>query len=272
MSHPDIMDNPRALSVDVVRVNRVNVRLLSCDHRPYRMPNEDPWSVIDENIRQSSVVFLEYFPHELKSTVFNNRFVGKEAKELSVSSGIAPFFERASLLTAQHSKEIAVADIANKLAFSIYDGPIRLVTGLTVFAAGSVYASLDTGILGSGVATLGIAFFVTHVWLGGLKLAELGIASLQMGGYEKFILDITDARRVETARGIEEEAIKTKEESNILYIAPHAHVSRVKWYLENRNNPLVKAKRILYFCLPGLDHFTRSYRFSTEAQVWQSVN
>lgn len=268
MASPDF---PRALVMDTISMGDSNISLLSCDHIPARMPSEDPWGVIEENISSSSVVFTEYFPPELERTIFRNRVQGSKARALAESNGINSFFGKVTSLAAKYDKEVAVADPANRLLFAMYHIPIRIGISSGTFVAGFSLGVNISGILGGIVGEAGLLFFMTELGLFITSDMEMGLASLQMHRFERYILDIVDSRRVETARGIKEAALNRERESNILYIAPHAHVSRVKWYLENANNPFVKAKEFLYSLLPGLDHSTRYYKYQSDDQTWQPI-
>ena len=87
-------EDANALKVDVINLNGVNVRLISCDHEPEKLPEKDPWQQIENEVEKSSLVFVEYFPYELEQTVYKNPVLGKIAKKSGEKRGIQQEAER----------------------------------------------------------------------------------------------------------------------------------------------------------------------------------
>lgn len=101
----------------------------------------------------------------------------------------------------------------------------------------------------------------------------MGVCSQNRPDYEQlYTLDVEDARRIFTAKGIEQEMKRRKSGSKGVYIGPPAHVNRIKWNLEHPNEPVTKAKSCLYRLLSGLPFSTRIYRHSDRYDSWELVS
>jgi len=258
----DKLEDSNALKIEVVDLNGVNVRLISCDHQPEKMPKKYPWGQIEDEIKDSSLVFVEYFPHELEQTVYNNPIWGKLARVSAKVQGIDQFFGRVSDICVEHDREIAVADIANGAKYSAYYSGLRNIPGL-------LPVIISPGEMGTVLTVAGL------VYGQGMNVQEfmrIGAFDLERKGFERFVVDIEDARRLLTARGIQQEAERRIKGSNISYIAPRAHVSRVKWYLENPDDIPTKVKSKVYSFTVGLPKSTRIYKYSHVFHSWHLVS
>jgi len=263
---PDIgedLNDPNRLQIDRIEINGVNVALVSCDHEPTKMPKEDPWRTIEGEIARSSLVFVEYFPPELERTVYSNPIIGKIVKNRGNTTGINPFFTKIELMCRYLNKEIAVADIANSLNYSAYYGLTREIGPISA-------ALLGTGrISGSPEIIIPSTILALSMSIMGLQEAfKVGIFDLERKKLEQYYLDMEDARRLLTAKGIEQEAQRRKGGSQLVYISPRAHVSRVMWYLQNPQDLPSKIKGKIYSLATGLPRSTRIYKFDDKHQCW----
>jgi hypothetical protein len=101
----------------------------------------------------------------------------------------------------------------------------------------------------------------------------VGAFDLERKTFEKFLVDMEDVRRLLTARGIEQEAVRRKPGTKVVYIAPRAHTSRVEWYLENPDDIPTKVKAKIYgLTSVGLMLSTRIYEYSKDFESWMRVS
>ena len=258
----ELLNDPNALQIESLNIKGVNIALVSCDHQPEKMPKVDPWQAIEGEIQKASLVFVEYFPYELESTVYNNPIWGKLAKAAGNAKGIDQFFNRVGELAVKHEKEIAVADIANGPKYSIYHTGLRAIPG-------PLLMSVAPDKFGSFLGVCGL------VYGNGMNMQEflrIGAFDLKRKDFERFIIDMEDARRLLTAKGIRQEADRRVEGSQLTYIAPRAHVSRVKWYLEHPDDIVSNTKAKAYSLAVGLPRSTRIYKNSKMFHSWQLVS
>jgi hypothetical protein len=251
------------LKVDKLDVHGVTISLISCDHDPELMPKDSPWSVIEGEIEKSSLVFVEYFPHELETTVYNVPIIGKAVKAIGESKGINDFFNRVSSLAITHDREVAVADIANNLTFSAYYGFLRGPLGLTIMGISqqSKFGEL-----------LGACVLAYEMGVNLQAIMRLGMFDFERKKIETLMIDMEDARRLYTARGIQQEAERRGEGSQLTYIAPGAIVSRVKWYLEHPDDVVSRVKGKVYSLAIGIPKSTRIYKYSENFQTWSKIS
>jgi hypothetical protein len=254
--------DPNRIRVEKLDLKGVEISLVSCDHQPERMPKVDPWENIENQISESSLTFVEYFPYELERTVYNNPIWGKLARKAGEAKGINQFFNKVAEISKKHDKEIAVADIANSAIYSSYHAGLRTIPGPLISLATQSNPGTIAGIL---------AFNYGNA----MTLQEnlgIGLFDLERKDFERFAVDMEDARRLFTARGIEQEADRRVEGTKFSYIAPRAHVSRVKWYLENPDDLPTKTKSKFYSLAVGLPRSTRIYKNSHMFNTWQLVS
>ncbi len=258
----ELLNDPNALQVENLKLNGVNITLVSCDHELEKMPKADPWQAIEYEIQKSSLVYVEYFPYELESTVYNNPIWGRLARAAGKAKGINHFFDKIGDLAIKHEKEVAVADIANGPKYSIYHAGLRAVPGpLLMSVAPDKFGSF-----------LGVCSLVYGNGMSMQELFRIGAFDLERKNFERFIIDMEDARRLLTAKGIRQEVEKRVEGSQLTYIAPRAHVSRVKWYLEHPNDIVSNTKAKAYSLAAGLPRSTRIYKNSKMFHSWQLVS
>lgn len=258
----ETLSDPNALQVEHLNINGVNISLVSCDHQPRKMPKIDPWQAIEGEVQRSSLVFVEYFPYELESTVYNNPIWGKLARATGDAKGINQFFNRVGELAVKHEREIAVTDIANGPKYSIYYAGLRAIPGpLLMSVAPDKFGSF-----------LGVCGLVYGQGINMQELFRIGAFDLERKNFEKFIFDMEDARRLLTARGIRQEAERRAKGSQLTYIAPRAHISRIKWYLENPDDIVSNTKAKVYSLAVGLPRSTRIYKNSKMFHTWQLVS
>jgi len=258
----DVLRDPNALLIETVGIRGIDIHLVSCDHQPGKLPKKDPWGVIESVVRVSSLVFVEYFPHELQHSVYNNPLWGKLAQAGSRAKGIDLFFNRLTDLCVKYDKQIGVADIANSGIYSVYHGMMRVLPSAGLLLTENREAM--AGILG-----------LSMLWSFGMnfqELAQIGMFDLERKKFEKFMIDMEDARRLLTARGIQQEAERQVGESDMTYIGPRAHVSRIKWYLEHPEDYSSKVKGKIYSFAFGVPRSTRIYKKSHMFGTWQLVS
>lgn len=247
-----------------LEVHRVNIgqrcaSLIGCEYMPWLQPTESPWERITEEIKDSSIVMVEYFPPELQRTVFNYpiKSLSRYAESYADSYGITDFFNRVASIAAEQGKPVAVSDNANNMNFEYY---YRVPSFLTLPPLGYFAANFSSVLSSGHIDTLSLL-----AGLVGLAGVIDAVRDFEEGrvrvNYERYYPNIVDSRRLITARGIEQE-------EGVLYIAPHAHVNRVKWYLENPDDIFSKVKGKIYSALPGLPKSTRIYQFSDQKQDW----
>lgn len=252
--------DPRALEIDVIRIRTSNVTLLSCDHVPIKMPRLDPWQEIETKIQESSLIFVEYFPPELQTTIYQNRFIGSHARKEGRNAGIDNFFNEIGSLAAKHKKNIAVADIANNLPFLVH-----YVVSMT-WPMPAVLATLATKEPSYLPVLILEDLGLLNNWLS-LTAAQ----SEYPNTLEKFLLNMDDARRVLTTRALAQTA-KEQPGSNLLYISPHVHVNRIREYLKHPESLSYRIKSRAYSLLPGLDKTTRVYRYDPKEDIWDKIS
>ncbi len=191
-------------------------------------------SILQEQITNSSVVFVEYFPAEIYREAGSNKAFGWLVDRI-MKDNITPFFHTVSAMAGISSKHIGVADIANRVAYEMYE---------------------------LGGAALSI----------GRKQDYKGHAT-EPSQQELQWRSAIDARRLFTAEGLAQEARHRKEGSNILYIAPPAHASRVAKYLQLISiHDRDMHKKAMHYRLryPGLDSNVRLYSSYRSRPEWEA--
>lgn len=103
------------------------------------------------------------------------------------------------------------------------------------------------------------------------RLRNKGIAGATPDLAERLLPTHTDARRMITARGLEQEAERWRDDSSqeqrsFLYIAAPAHVRRVLGYLSMPQNPLERWRESVYkHVLVGCEETVRTYQYETDS-------
>lgn len=188
--------------------------------------------------------------------------MGGLARTIGSLNGIDQFFNRASDLAIKHDKEIGVSDIANGPKYGLYQGGLRGIPGPLLMGA-------STSGIGSLLGACGLAYGNA---MSIQELLNVGVFDLERKKFEKFIIDMEDARRLLTAKGIQQEAERRIQGSQLTYISPRAHVSRVKWYLEHPTDVITNIKGKVYSLAVGLPKSTRIYKNSEMFHSWQLVS
>lgn len=109
----------RELKIDRMNIGEVGIILVSSDHIPTKRPIA-PWGTIENLIKESSLIFAEYFSPDLDRHAFTSPIFGKIALESAERNGIIDFSQKIENLTAKYNKQVTVADIANKGMFEVY--------------------------------------------------------------------------------------------------------------------------------------------------------
>lgn len=249
-------------ATEKILMGTTTVVFMACEHNGYNQNSGLP-KEIDDEIKNSSLVFVEYFPPELARKVYSVPGIGNMAKFLAdeAVNGVNPFFNKILETAATYKKSVAVADIANGLEYMAYHGLLRSIPGGATLLLGYeniIFREVGLGLLWGGMLT-------------NLQEAlRTGVYGKNRSWWEKFVVDMEDARRLITARGIEQEALK-RPGAQIALVSPRAHVDRIKWYLKNPNDSVSKAKEKIYSLFVGLDKSTRIYK-PTSTGDWQQIS
>lgn len=248
----------KPINTDLIQLGKSTITLLSCDYRPDRT-NKESWQKIESQVESCSMVFVEYFPPELETTIYQIRLVGQYARRMGEHGGINSFFNRVASLAARYRKDVAVADMANKAIYVVYH-------------AGFMFASLIPAL--AATANEWTKPLVLPLSFAALFLTKYALDTTEFerpDTSEKYILNMIDARRVSTAESLIR-ATQEQPDSTLLYIATHAHVKRVRNYLEHPENLSNRIKSKVYSLLPGLDKETRVYRHNPEGDKWTKIS
>lgn len=196
-------------------------------------------------IERADIVFVEYFLPELEENISRFHELGK------YSSDIAAVYGTIVDIAHHHNTPVAVADIANKPLYELYQMGLYPAIG-----AAAVASARYGGAIGKAGFIAGQTFLGSIAYQSARQTGKYGI---QPSRIERFIPDATDARRALTARGIEQTAQTLPPNASLLYIAAPAHTSRVKAMLTELKTIPDSAKAVAYRGLVGLDRTTRIY-------------
>jgi|GEM_PF-886765 len=200
---------------------------------------------VSEAVERAGIVFVEYFLPELEENISRFHELGK------YSSDIAAVYGTIADIAHSQNTPIAVADIANKPLYELYQmGLCPAVGAVAVASARYGGAFGKAGFVACQTFLCSIAY---------QSARQKGKHGIQPGLLERFTPDATDARRALTARGIEQTAQTLPSNASLLYIAAPAHVSRVKAMLTKDKTIPDSAKAVAYKGLVGLDRSTRIY-------------
>lgn len=198
-------------------------------------------SAIDE----ADVTVVEYFTPELEENIPYIHQLGPYSRQrMGVYGKIAE-------IAHDKNVDMAVADIANKPLFQAYN--MGTIPALGAAAVGVSYRDNWLGRLVFESSQLYIAS-MTHQ-----AFRKTGTFGVEPSKVERFTPSATDARRVLTARGIDQMTNELPEDATVLYIAAPAHTSRVKMMLEQPKTMPDSAKALFYKNLVGLDRSVRVY-------------
>ena len=200
---------------------------------------------VSEAIERADIVFVEYFLPELEENISRFHELGKYSSDIAAAYG--------TIADIAHSQNtpIAVADIANRPLYELYQMGLYPAVG-----AAAVASARYGGAFGKAGFVAGQTFLGSIAYQSARQKGKHGI---QPGLLERFTPDATDARRALTARGIEQTAQTLPPNASLLYIAAPAHVSRVKAMLTKDKTIPDSAKAVAYKGLVGLDRSTRIY-------------
>lgn len=169
-------------------------------------------------------------------------------------------------MSADHGKDIAVADIANKPLYMVYDNlplDLAIIGFMDSVASFTVDPSLNWRIPVAGLSA---------IYLSALMAAKKhGFSSLtdERHPYDLLLFGSTDARRNINARGIYQHTLRSEPGSQLLYVGPHAHADRIRWNLEHPHNIINNIKAKAYrLTMPGLDFSTRVYTHDQQTDQW----
>lgn len=209
--------------VTVVSLETVNQYLKN----PEIVPSD--WSSqIAQAMDKTSLLFLEYFPHELERTAFSSRITGSHVKEVFTNRNVSQMYGEIATHAKQRNIPVASCDTANKLGYLFHEGISDIVNG--------------------GFTTLQFYF-------------DTGVYYPRPNWTDVVSLHTVEAKRMFTAQGIMQEAERYPEGSSFLYVGAPAHASRIAKYISKGFTHNERGKYDLYkkFSV-GLDTNTRIYK------------
>lgn len=201
---------------------------------------------ISEAIERADMVFVEYFPPEIEKIMPYLNELGE------FSRSIVEVYGAIAAIAHEKGKQIAVADIANRPLYEAYHFGLYPLIG-----AAAVASAQQGGALGKAGFIAGEAYVASVAYQSSQRK---GTYAVQPGGLEHLTPGANDARRVLTARGIEQTAQTLPPDASLLYIAAPAHVNRVKTMLTEPKTIPDSAKAVAYKSFIGLNRSTRIYK------------
>jgi len=198
-----------------------------------------------KTIEHADVVFVEYFPPELERNIPQLHELGEYSRKITDTYG------RIADIAHAANKSIAVADIANRPLFEIYQ--MGLYPSLGAMA---VACARQGGIAGMAGVVLSEAYIAGGAYQ---ALRNVGVHSPTPSTIERYTPNATDARRALTARAIAQTAQALPSDTSLAYIAAPAHINRIKAMLTEQKTVADSAKAVIYKHLVGLDISTRLY-------------
>jgi len=200
---------------------------------------------ITDVVNNADVVFVEYFPPELEKNIPYLDELG------SFSKDIAEVYGTIAATAHRLGKPVAVADIANRPLYEMYNfGLYPLLGAAAVASARQQNALGKIGFIAGEAYLLGVAYQAAK---------KRGTYGVQPGFLEHLTPTANDARRALTARGIAQTAQALPPNTSLAYIAAPAHINRVKAALTAEKTISDSVKAAAYKRLAGLDRTTRIY-------------
>lgn len=271
MSEQKLHLSSRPLEIRTLPTSDNSVTFLKCDHNPEKMPLENPWPTIEREVATSSIVWVEYCPPELEETVYRG-IMGKKARDYDRRYGISEMFGRILALAAKYGVQVACSDIACTpwLEISRLAGRV-----LPTVAAGTVAipdfdpnSHFTSRLLDADIGMIAGIFLTHFLW----PKEVWAFSRNRMPGENNYLLDVEDARRIFTERGIRQEMRRRKPGTHASYIGPHALVDRLIWNMEHPNDPANNIKSHLYRLMPGVPFSTRMWDYSKKYDSWRRVS
>lgn len=210
---------------------------------------------VSEAIERADIVFVEYFPPELEKIMPYLNELGE------FSRNIVEVYGAIAIIAHNQDKPVAVADIANRPLYEAYHFGLYPLIGATAVAS-----IQQGGTLGKIGFAAGETYVASVAYQSSQKKGTYGV---KPGTLERLTPGANDARRVLTARGIEQTAQTLPSNASLLYIAAPAHVNRVKAMLTEPKTIPDSAKAVIYKGLVGLDRSTRIYKPTEDG--WEQV-
>lgn len=246
----EISDIPnRSFKREILLHGQQTLELISLEARfinDEQITPRDWQEQITEAIERADVVFVEYFPPELEEIMSYFHSLGEFSRSIAETYGTIASIAHAS------NTPVAIADIANQPLYEAYHLGIYPAIGAAAVACVHYGGALGTTGFIAGQAYIGAAAYQA--------IMQKGKYGLEPGLQEQLTPDALDARRVLTARGIEQTAQTLPPNASLAYIAAPAHVNRVKAMLTKPKTMPDSAKALVYKGLVGLDRSTRIYK------------
>lgn len=207
--------------VEKIDYRGVDINLVAIEHEDKIINNYPEWSrylpsewkqMVEQEIKGSSMIFVEYFPADLAYEVLlKNPVVGLFLVPYSAKR-LDPFFVAVGQMAEKHNLKIAVADPCSD--------PLYVLREL------AVDQKRWRGVMASLPEEERLSYYGDEAVV---KRIEIDTETA------------VDARRLMTARALMQEAIRlsagdSNKEGKITYIAPPAHMLRIKNYIERQKN------------------------------------
>ena len=201
---------------------------------------------ITDVVNHADVVFVEYFPPELEKNIPYLDELG------SFSKDIAEVYGTIAATAHKLGKPVAVADIANRPLYEMYNfGLYPFLGAAAVASARQQTAFGKIGFIAGEAYLIGVAYQAAK---------KKGTYGVQPSVLEDLTPTANDARRALTARGIAQTAQALPPDTSLAYIAAPAHINRVKAALTTEKTISDSIKAVAYKRLAGLDRSTRIYK------------
>lgn len=270
----DVGNNLRTKGIpdtDVESFTREHVRIYQVGGVDVTLIDEEWTEAVNPVIKalvgspRTRACVIEYFDPELLVNIQTTPIVGKQLTNLYQTQQKTRRIQHSNDLAkiAQDSrKPVAVADIANRPAYLAHHLTPLLLALASSFA--------------SEIPSFQYLLISASAYLSGsMHLNQRALNTRHIQGFEKFLLDPEDARRLFVAEGLRKLAslysqspkykatVDNYETPQIVVVYPQAHAKRIAHYLENPtliDRASTKAKKVLYGLMPGLDF---------EVRIWE---
>lgn len=228
----------RAFRIDTRHYREHDIKLVAIESEPKYSHNRTDivpsnWSdEIEKAMDDPSLqlVFVSYFSPELENTIFNSKMYGTYAR--SYFDQMLDKYQKIEDLAIKYNKRIAIADIANRLLFEVYEH----------FTPGRIPYKRQNSAYGINISRS-----------------------------EQWLPQAVDARRLFALEGLNQTLEGLPAGSSVMYVASPAHIRRMDDKLVNGVTRLDRARYVVYAnTMFGLDTNTRIYEHSDDG--WSLVS
>lgn len=250
-----------------------NVILLSQEHTGNINPQVPPHILS----KSTKAVILEYFVPELTNNTARTPLIGRRLENMWGASSYKIRCDTQhdlAELCKEAGKPVVVIDIANKPAYLVSQlGIPAMILGFGNTFVKPFSPEADSVIKRVGFLAFGmLALNLYH------ENRDKGLFDRKrIHGYERFLLDAVDARRVFVAAGIRQLSDEMKdghssEIPEIVVCYPEAHTRRIGNYLQDQSlidQVIRKTKQLLYRTNFWLDFNIRQYKWDDKTSAWK---